>query len=145
MKEKGTLIYSCVCSNGQVPNSANYSLTIPYHECQTAAEQCQAACPNGNTGCYTACNTAHQCGASNPTRYNITSSSSMAAAATSGNSGGSGATGDSAIPTGFGGSGSGSTGKSAAGKPQPMALGFGQTYGLITILLGISGGFFFML
>ena len=144
-----SLSFSCVCSNGQTPNTANYSQTIPYYECTAAGTQCVNACPNGDTACQTSCRTAHPCGATNPKRVNVTSTSSMAAATTgdtgaSGAAGGGKATGQNTF-TGFGGSQATSSGNSAPGRTQAMAFSLGETFGLAVVLLSVSGGFFFML
>jgi len=47
--------------------------------------------------------------------------------------------------TGFGGSPTNPSKTGAAPKVQALALGFGRTYGLAIVLLGVMGGFTFVL
>ena len=145
VQPQSTLDYSCVCSNGQQPNASEYSQTIPYYECTTAATDCVNNCNSADSSCQSACRTAHPCGAQNPMRVNTSTVSSTMAAATSS---GASATADSTAKggyTGFGGS-SKATGTSAAThQAQALALGFGRMYGLATVLACVCGGFMLML
>jgi len=136
-----TLDWSCVCSNGIAPNISQYSQTIPYYECTEFANQCVNNCGLGNNACSNTCRTAHPCGAQNPTRVNVTSSTSSAsggsAAATSAGSGGT-----------FGGAGSsGGATTSSAGSSgtkssaSVVAINLGRTYGLSVLIAGIFAGF----
>ncbi|KAK1780569.1 hypothetical protein QBC45DRAFT_104826 [Copromyces sp. CBS 386.78] len=69
-----TLQYACVCGDGKVPDLKEYTLTIPYHTCITYVQQCindhmgdnlqQAACAQDNP-----------CGAKEPKRTNVTTTS----------------------------------------------------------------------
>ncbi|KAK9375817.1 uncharacterized protein V1513DRAFT_376566 [Lipomyces chichibuensis] len=68
------LYYICQCSNGHSPNLTEYSLTIPYFICQEQVTLCADNCGSDNT-CVSACRQNKQCGATNPTRVNVTSSS----------------------------------------------------------------------
>lgn len=146
-----SLSYTCVCSNGQSPNSSQYSQTVPYYECTQSATNCVNQCTQGDTSCQSACRTAHPCGAQNPTRVNSSTISSMASTTSSGSS----ATGSSGASTtasgsntftGFGGAGATSTGTSdAPGRAQAMALGVGRTYGLAVVLTVVGAGFIFAL
>ena len=139
-----SLAYSCICSNGQQPNSSQYSQTIPYYECTQAATNCVNKCEQTDTSCQSACRSDNPCGAQNPVRVNTSTISTMAATATSSKSGASTA-GSSASNTftGFGGS---STAKSVgSARIQTLALGFGGKYGLLVVLGGMMGGFMFML
>src|SRR5271163_1563967 len=79
--EQTTLDFDCVCGNGQSPNASEYSQTIPYFECQEYGDQCVAAC-NGDSTCQGACRDNNPCGAQNPTRVNVTSTSSAMSSTT---------------------------------------------------------------
>lgn len=50
-----TLQYSCVCGDGQTPDLAQYSLTIPFYECQTYGNQCVKACGLADNACSDKC------------------------------------------------------------------------------------------
>lgn len=148
---QSTLAYICLCDNGLTPNASEYSQTVPFYECTEAANQCVNRCPRGDSACQSQCRTASPCGAQNPTRVNTsTISSTMSATSTGG--GGAAATDASAIYTGFGaasttgsdsGSDSGSGGSSS--NAQALAIGFGRSWGLAVVFVGISAGFTFML
>ncbi|KAL8714780.1 MAG: hypothetical protein Q9220_001293 [cf. Caloplaca sp. 1 TL-2023] len=130
--------------NGQQPNASEYSLTIPYYECTQSANLCVDNCPKGDSACQSTCRTAHPCGAQNPTRVNTsTISSTMAATAT----GGSAATdGASTAYTGFGAaSTTGSSSKGDSSDAGSFVVGFGRSYGLAAVFIGISAGFTFFL
>jgi len=140
-----TLDWSCVCSNGIAPNISEYSQTIPYYECTEVANQCVNNCGLANNACANTCRTAHPCGAQNPTRVNVTSSTASAsggsAAATSGGSDGTfgGAGSGGAATTSSSGSSGGSSGtKSGA---SVVAINLGRTYGLSVLIAGIFAGF----
>ncbi|KAL9042510.1 MAG: hypothetical protein Q9214_003759, partial [Letrouitia sp. 1 TL-2023] len=148
--DDATLSYSCVCSNGQQPNASEYSQTIPFYECTEAANQCVNRCPKTDSNCQSQCRTAHPCGAQNPTRVNTSTITTMSA------TGMATATGDSAegagastVYTGFGAaSTSGSADDSGSVHSidaRALALGFGRSYGLTAVFLGVSAGFVFML
>lgn len=143
---QSSLTYACICSNGQQPNSSQYSQTIPYYECTQAATNCVNKCEQTDTSCQSACRSDNPCGAQNPTRYNTSTISTMAATTTSGGSPASTAdTSASNTFTGFGGSSTGSSKSDAPARLQALALGFGGKYGLLVILGGMMGGFMFML
>ncbi len=71
-----TLQFSCICSNNQSPNTTEYSQTIPYFECTQFNTNCVNACPAADNACQSACRQNHPCGATDPRRYNLTSTSS---------------------------------------------------------------------
>lgn len=151
MNDQTSLVYSCICSNGQQPNSSQYSLTIPYYECTQADTDCVNNCEQTDTSCQSACRSDHPCGAQNPTRVNTSTISTMAATTTSSGGGSSktastsGSSGSNTF-TGFGGSSSTASSKSVApARIQALALGFGGKYGLLVVLGGMMGGFMFML
>ncbi|KAJ5455699.1 uncharacterized protein N7458_003963 [Penicillium daleae] len=118
-----TLSYSCVCSNGISPNASEYSQTLPYFICTEANNQCVAAC--SDSACQSNCRTANPCGAQDPPRVNVTTttaSSSVAATST---------TGSAVIQTG------GATGAA----PRGYAVEMGQVYGLCVLVGGVVAGF----
>jgi hypothetical protein len=138
-----TLNYSCVCSSGQSPNSTEYSQTIPYFVCTAYNTQCQNNC-DGNSTCQAACVQDHPCGASEPKRYNTTSSATGATATATGTATSSG--GGDILYTGFGtGSASVATaspsGAASVGVMRPFMSEFGQVYGLFMVAAGLVGGF----
>lgn len=141
-----SLTYSCICSNGQQPNSSEYSQTIPYFECTQAATDCVNKCEQTDTSCQSACRSDNPCGAQNPTRVNTSTISTMAATTTSAG-GKASTTGASASDTftGFGGTSTASSKSVAPARIQALALGFGGEYGLLIVLGGMMGGFMFML
>ncbi|CAG8708115.1 2664_t:CDS:2, partial [Acaulospora morrowiae] len=55
-----TLDNTCICSDGKSPSIANYTLTIPYLECQYDMENCTRHC-NGDSNCANGCQ--RQCAA----------------------------------------------------------------------------------
>jgi len=139
--DAATLNYECVCGNGMSPNASEYSQTIPYFECQEYGNQCVAAC-NGDSTCQGACRDDHPCGAQNPTRVNVTTTSSAMSSTTLPAGASSGTAG--VVYTGLGGavatqtsSSSSSTKKSNA----QAALDLGRSYGLIAVFTGLFAGF----
>ncbi|KAL7620381.1 hypothetical protein AAE478_009376 [Parahypoxylon ruwenzoriense] len=93
------LTYGCVCGDNRQPNVSEYSLTLPYFVCQEWGDQCVRGCGQDNA-CASSCREDHPCGAQNPTRVNITSSTSVPSATESGAQ----ATDSNAIFTGLAGS-----------------------------------------
>ncbi|OKL56995.1 hypothetical protein UA08_07715 [Talaromyces atroroseus] len=138
--DPATLDYSCVCSDGQSPNSTEYSQTIPYYICTAYNSQCQTNC-NGNSNCQAACVQDHPCGAQEPKLYNITSTAGATATKT-GTATSSG--GGNVVYTGFG-TGSATTETSSsegsAAIVRPLLSEFGQIYGLFMVIAGFVGGF----
>ncbi|KAL2755808.1 hypothetical protein ACRALDRAFT_1064194 [Sodiomyces alcalophilus JCM 7366] len=67
------LNYGCICGDSKKPNMTEYSLTLPYHMCTEWGNQCVAAC--SDSACASACREENPCGAQNPQRVNVTSSS----------------------------------------------------------------------
>ncbi|KAJ9297554.1 hypothetical protein DTO271G3_4329 [Paecilomyces variotii] len=74
-----TLSFSCVCSDGSVPNSSEYTQSLPYFVCEANYGQCIENHPNDLTG-QEECKEQAQCGTKNAT----SAASSTSAAATSG-------------------------------------------------------------
>ncbi|KAI9866637.1 MAG: hypothetical protein M1813_001189 [Trichoglossum hirsutum] len=126
-----TLSFSCVCSNGATPNATEYSQTIPYFICTESNNECVNNC-GGNSGCQSACRTSHPCGAQDPQRVNITSTSTFAA-----KTGVATGTGKDDY-AGFGTSTSAPGGKKNGG---PAAIDLGQSYGAGLVMAGVFAGF----
>lgn len=148
--DPSNLAYTCICSNGQQPNSSEYSLTIPYHQCQEYGNQCVRACPSNDAACQTACRTNNPCGAQDPTRVNTTTTSTTVATATAtsgANDDGDSSEDSTAVFTGFGSSptSSAEAGSDNSNNAQVLAIGFGHTYGLVIVLTAVCGCFTFML
>ncbi|CAD0082395.1 unnamed protein product [Aureobasidium vineae] len=133
-----TLDYSCICENNIAPNASEYSQTIPYYVCTEWGTECIAGC-GGNTA-------QHPCGAQNPTRVNVTSSSSSATASkTASNQGAATNSAGQTIFSGLGGSGAAQTSTSSSQTGAAAALQLGQAYGLFAVTAGIFGGFALLL
>jgi len=130
-----TLDFDCICGNGQSPNASEYSQTIPFFECQEFGNQCVTAC-NGDPTCQAACRDNNPCGAQNPTRVNITTSSSSTIVPT-GTS-----TGTGGVVTDAGGAVVTQTGSSDSKKSNAQAaLDLGRSYGLVAVFTGLFAGF----
>ncbi|KAF5642717.1 cdp-alcohol phosphatidyltransferase [Fusarium sp. NRRL 25303] len=74
-----TLTYGCICGDGKQPNVSEYSLTLPFYVCQEWGNQCVEDC-KGSASCASDCRQNHPCGASNPKKYNATSTATDTAA-----------------------------------------------------------------
>lgn len=74
-----TLTYGCICSDGKQPNVSEYSLTLPFYVCQEWGNQCVEDC-KGSASCASSCREDNPCGASNPKKYNTTSTATDSAA-----------------------------------------------------------------
>lgn len=133
IQKQSSLTYECICGNGLSPNASEYSLTLPYFICTQYSQDCVANC-NGDNTCSAACLDDHPCGAQNPTRINVTSTSTTGSA-----TGTAGASSTNAVAyTGLGGSSaSTSTPKSGA----QMTMDFGRSYGLAVVFAGVFAGF----
>lgn len=140
-----SLTYSCICSNGLAPNASEYSQTLPYYICTQYNTDCQTACGNDNT-CAAACVQGHPCGATDPTRVNTSTITTMPATATTNGAAASTAS-DGVIYTGFGGAAAAAT--TAAGGSGSAAsriiVNVGQVYGLGLLATGIFAAFSFLL
>lgn len=75
-----TLSYSCICSNNVSPNASEYSQTMPYYICTEANNQCVAKC--STSACAASCRSDHPCGAQDPKRVNVTTTSAAATTST---------------------------------------------------------------
>jgi len=128
-----TLAWTCVCGNGLTPNVTQYSLTIPFYECQEYGNQCVKACGQDNT-CSDNCRTKNLCGAQSPNPVNTTTATTSSTAA------GSSSTGSGSSGT-FGGSGTGSSSSSGANS----MLQLGQSYGIGILLASVFAGATLML
>lgn len=144
------LTYSCECANGISPNMTEYSVTLPFHICQTWGQQCIAGCGGVNT-CQAACTEQHPCGAQDPTRVNSTSTSSSATAtktstSTSTGTGSSQAeeTGDAPVVySGFGTSAPAAAAAAPTTTPNAAqaAIDLGGSYGLPAVFAGLFAVF----
>ncbi|CAD0085635.1 unnamed protein product [Aureobasidium mustum] len=134
-----TLDFSCICADNVAPNASEYSQTIPYYICTEQGTQCIAGC-GGNTA-------QHPCGAQNPKRVNVTSTSSSATASKTGsNQGEATNSAGQTIYSGLGGSGGAAqTSTSSTKTGSAAALQLGQAYGLFAVTAGIFGGFALLL
>lgn len=59
---------------------SEYSLTLPFYVCQEWGNQCVEDC-GGSASCASDCRQNHPCGASNPKKYNTTSTATDSTAA----------------------------------------------------------------
>lgn len=73
------LHYECVCKGGSRPNMTEYSQTIPYNLCIASVQACANNCGN-NQDCAKLCFSGKKCGASDPRRVNVTSTTTVASA-----------------------------------------------------------------
>jgi len=134
-----TLEYSCICGNGMSPNASEYSQTLPYFLCTEYGNQCVAAC-GGATLCQSACRQDHPCGAQNPIKVNVTSTSSVMSSTTLAAGASSGTAG--VVYTGIGGAATTSAASSSSTKSGSDAtLDLGRSYGLAVVFLGLFAGF----
>jgi hypothetical protein len=84
-----TLQYSCVCGNNQTPNLTEYSLTIPYHTCITYVQNCINEHMGDNIE-QNACAENNRCGAKDPKKSNVTTTSTSTTASPTASSTGTG-------------------------------------------------------
>lgn len=125
------LTYGCLCGNNQRPNVSEYTLSLPYFICTEWGRQCVAAC--SNDGCRSDCLQNNPCGATDPKRYNATSTASASATAS---------TTDEVNAINTNGPGGGSDSGSNSGKKGAgIALEAGRTYGLAVVMTGLFAGF----
>ncbi|KAK3065073.1 hypothetical protein LTS18_011534 [Coniosporium uncinatum] len=149
--DPATLDWSCVCAGGTTPSIANYSLTIPFFECQEWGNQCVTGCGQNND-CSSNCRQQHPCGAQNPTRVNTTSSTSSTASRTASGSSTASATDDTAGYSGFGSSGStpsatagAASGNSNSNTSAATVLNLAQSYSFAVVFAGFFAGFALLL
>ncbi|KAI9739638.1 MAG: hypothetical protein M1834_006356 [Cirrosporium novae-zelandiae] len=76
-----SLNYTCTCPNGESPDLAEYTDTMPYYICTEASNECVADNPNNATG-QEDCRSYYSCGTKNVSdaTYAASSSSSSASA-----------------------------------------------------------------
>ncbi|KAJ5974342.1 hypothetical protein N7481_011552 [Penicillium waksmanii] len=120
-----TLSYSCVCSNNVSPNASEYSQTMPYYICTEANTECVNKCTT--SACAAACRSDHPCGAQDPKRVNVTTTTTSAAATTS-------TATSSAVNT-----------NEATGAATRYALEMGHIYGTFILISGFIAGFAILL
>ncbi|KAF4446011.1 cdp-alcohol phosphatidyltransferase protein [Fusarium austroafricanum] len=129
-----TLTYGCVCGDGKQPNVSEYSLTLPFYVCQEWGNQCVQDC-KGSSSCASDCRQNHPCGASNPKKYNTTSTATAAAKETAS------ATDDpNTVYTGNPG-GDGDDSSSPAKTNSAVVVEAGRTWGLTIVLSTMFAGF----
>lgn len=78
------LNFSCICEDGSTPNATEYSLAIPFNLCQQSKQMCVDNC-DGDTACADLCFIGKTCGASDPTRVNITTTTTAGSRPTGSN------------------------------------------------------------
>ncbi|ERF75955.1 hypothetical protein EPUS_01321 [Endocarpon pusillum Z07020] len=117
--EENDLTYSCVCSNGTVPDVSAYRDTLPFYICTETFNQCIAAHPDDAEGQDT-CQENQRCGTLNATAVESSSSDSSASSATSATSASTVATSTSAA------SGSASAASTASAAPTNAAVTVSQ-------------------
>ncbi|RSM02560.1 hypothetical protein CDV31_010865 [Fusarium ambrosium] len=133
-----TLTYGCICSDNKQPNVSEYSLTIPYYVCQEWGNQCVEDC-KGSNSCASSCREDHPCGASNPKKYNTTSTATgtetaKATASTTDDA-------DTLYTGNPGGDDGDDDSDSSSSKNGSSALEAGRTWGLAVVLSTMFVGF----
>lgn len=93
---------------------------MPYYVCTEANNQCVQKC--SNSACQDACRSDHPCGAQNPKRVNLTTTSSAAAISTT----------MANVLT---------TSEPTGTAPNLLSLDMGHVYGLCMLVGGFIGGF----
>lgn len=81
ISSQSTLKFSCICSDGTVPDVSQYVETVPFYVCEANYGQCINAHPNDAEG-QRACKAAATCGSKNATAEDTTSSTTTAASTT---------------------------------------------------------------
>jgi hypothetical protein len=112
---------------------SEYSLTIPYHVCTAWGTKCVADCGSDNL-CSSACRQDNPCGAQNPQRVNVTTTTSTTASPT-------------AAPTDRVVNGMADEDEDGDGSGRNAAgmLRFGDSYGLAVVAGGLFAGFAMLL
>lgn len=129
--DPGTLTFGCLCGDNKQPNVSEYTLTLTFFICQEFVVQCRTNCGSDNT-CASDCAQNNPCGATDPKRYNTTSTPSMTTAASSTSAG---------LDTIFTGTpGGGSSNNKGKSMAAPMAE-IGRAYGLAVLLGSMFVGF----
>ncbi|UKZ48784.1 hypothetical protein TrVGV298_003014 [Trichoderma virens] len=130
-----SLTYGCLCGDNKQPNISEYTLTLPFFICQEFVVQCRANCGSDNT-CASNCAEDNPCGATDPKRYNSTSTATTSTAPATSTT-----AGPDTIFTGTPGSGnSNNNGKGGKSMAAPM-VEIGRAYGLAVLLGSMFVGF----
>ncbi|KAJ5178081.1 uncharacterized protein N7500_000780 [Penicillium coprophilum] len=79
--DASTLKFTCVCSDGSVPDVTPYQQTVPFYVCQATYGQCVVSHPDDAEG-QRACKKAAVCGSKNASETTTTASSSSTMAST---------------------------------------------------------------
>lgn len=121
---------------------SEYSLTIPYFTCQEWGNQCVDGC-KGDAGCATSCREDNPCGAQDPERVNITSTSTSLAPGTSQTDASTTDDGTTIFTDTPGGGSNGGSSGSSSGNDEGAAslLTLGSAYGLTVVMGGMFLGF----
>ncbi|KAI5847313.1 hypothetical protein DFP73DRAFT_375877 [Morchella snyderi] len=130
------LYYQCTCSNGLAPNATEYSQTIPFFICRLEVEDCQTAC-SGDATCISLCASGKQCGATDPTRVNATTTTSSTSKSSA--TGGSSAT--QTDSNGFAITGTSEASSGDASNGASTLLEAGSVYGMGVLVAGLAAGF----
>ncbi|KAF7116231.1 hypothetical protein CNMCM5793_004307 [Aspergillus hiratsukae] len=102
--------------------------TIPYYLCTEANTECVDRCPSSDSACQSACRSDHPCGAQNPIRVNVTTTSATSSPTNN-------AASTSTLPP-FTGE---PTSKNAA--IRGLSVDIGHVYGLCVVVGGFIAGF----
>lgn len=132
------LYFDCICKGDFRPNMTEYSQTIPYNLCMQSKQACANNCGN-NQDCVTLCFETKNCGATDPRRVNVTSTSTTSSPTSD-------PTGDKSDSTKT--SGSDDTEPTESSDPfgnNGMGVSFrelGSSYGVAAMIAGMALGFF---
>lgn len=129
------LHFECVCKDGSRPNMSEYSLTIPYNLCMESKQACANNCGN-NQDCATSCFSGKQCGATDPRRVNVTSTTTIVSETGTATSKPSDTSSTSDAQT---------TDDPFGGSMGVSLTAFGSSYGVAAMIAGMAIGFFGML
>ncbi|KAA8893274.1 hypothetical protein FN846DRAFT_914237 [Sphaerosporella brunnea] len=132
------LYYVCICSDGSRINSTEYSETIPYYTCTLDQGDCITACGSDND-CSNQCRKTYRCGATNPTKVNVTASSSSSSTASSTAT----STGGSNGGNGFASANGGNNGNSNSAADGMFAQ-VGSAFGMGLVAAGVAIGVAFI-
>lgn len=137
------LTYTCICGNGLSPNVTEYSQTLPYFECVLWTENCVTACGAWNDACSSSCRQDHPCGAQNPKRVNITTTTTSASAVSLATAADGSVQTVPVVYNGFGDAAATTTAASTnqKGNGANSGLDLGKSYSLAVVLAGLFAGF----
>jgi hypothetical protein len=128
-----SLTYGCVCSNGLQPNISQYTLTLPYFTCTEWGTQCVKRCGQNNE-CSRECREGNPCGALDPPKPNVTSTTTTGSATGT-------AAATSTGPIVFNGLGGEASSTSTPPRNGAASLSVGNWLGFIPVAAGLAAGF----